>query len=213
MAIAERELIPPERGAEEAPSAEAEWTPPPFRWTRERFHQAGEAQAFEGQRVILVEGEILVMPPVGDLHRGVVTLASEVFRSVFGPGFFVSEEKPFSVGKATDPQPDIAIVAGSIREYLYKGLTNAALIVEVSDSTLAYDRSGKASLYASAGVADYWIINIDRHPAQIEVHRHPVPDETQRHGFGYAQRTIHKTGEIIQPLAAPKPVAVSLLLP
>ena len=207
MAIAERGLASPTR------SAEQEWTPPPYRWTRERFHQAGEARAFEGQRVILIEGEIVIMPPVGDLHCGVVTLASEVLRSVFGEGFFVREEKPFDVGKATDPQPDVAVVAGTIRDYLNKGLTEAALIVEVSDSTLPYDRSGKASLYASANVADYWIINLDHEPAQVEVHRHPVPDETQRHGFGYAQRTIHKSGEIIQPLAAPKPVAVSLLLP
>ena len=213
MAIAERELTAPVQSPEERQSADAEWAPPPYRWTRERFNQAGEARAFEGQRVILVEGEILIMPPVGDLHKGVVTLASDAFRSVFGPGFFVSEEKPFSVGKATDPQPDIAVIVGSIRDYLYKGLTEAALIVEVSDSTLPYDRHGKASLYASANVADYWIINIDKEPAQVEVHRHPVPDKTQRHGFGYAQKTIHQNGEIIQPLAAPKPVAVSLLLP
>ncbi len=75
----------------------------------------------EGQRVILIKGEIRAMPPVGDMHSGIVTLAGDVFRSFFGSGFFVREEKPFKVGRATDPQSDIAVVAGSIREYLYQG--------------------------------------------------------------------------------------------
>ena len=207
MAVAERELTAPAQGAE------ASIPPQPYRWTREQFHQIGEEGLFEGQRVILIEGEILAMPPVGALHCGVVTLASESFRSLFGAGFFVREEKPFDVGRATDPQPDIAVIAGTIRDFLYRGLTEAALIVEVSRSTLAYDRREKASLYASAGVADYWIINIDQEPAQIEVHRQPAPDEAQPFGFGYRERTVHQAGEIVQPLAAPKPVAVAALLP
>ena len=206
MAVAEREIV-------HVTAPTEEFRPAPWRCTREQFHQMGEEGLFEGQRVILIEGEILGMPPVGDLHCGIVTLASEVFRSLFGEGFFVREEKPFDVGRATDPQPDIAVIAGTIRDFLYRGLTEAALVVEVSDSTLAYDRRHKASLYASAGVADYWIINIDQQPAQIEVHRQPVPDEAQPFGFGYRGKTIHQGGEIILPLASSKPVAVAALLP
>jgi len=210
MAIAEREIVhaaaPPDVAVEES-------RPAPWRCTRDQFHQMGEEGLFEGQRVILIEGEILVMPPVGTLHSGTVTLASEVFRSLFGEGFFVREEKPFDVGRATDPQPDIAVIAGTIRDFLYRGLTEAALVVEVSHSTLLYDRHEKASLYASAGVTDYWIINVDQEPAQIEVHRQPVPDEAQPFGFRYAEKTIHQGGEIIHPLAAPRPVAVSALIP
>lgn len=210
MAIAEREIVhvtaPTDVAVEES-------RPAPWRCTRDQFHQMGEEGLFKGQRVILIEGEILIMPPVGNLHSGIVTLASEVLRDLFGAGFFVSEEKPFDVGKATDPQPDIAVIAGTIRDYFSRGLTEAALIVEVSHSTLSYDRREKASLYASAGVADYWIINIDQKPAQIEVHRQPVPDEAQPHGFGYRDRTVHQGGDIIQPLASAKPVAVSALIP
>ena len=206
MAVAEREITQPAAPAEE-------FRPAPWRCTRDQFHQMGEEGLFEGQRVILIEGEILTMPPVGNLHSGIVTLASEVLRALFGDGFFVREEKPFDVGKATDPQPDIAVIAGTIRDFLYRGLTEAVLVVEVSHSTLTYDRREKASLYASAGVADYWIINVDQEPAQIEVHRQPASDEAQPHGFGYREKTIHRSGEIIQPLAAPQPVAVSSLLP
>ena len=102
MAVAERELTLPAE----------DFVPDVWRCTREQFHWMGENRLFEGQRVLLIEGEILVMPPTGDLHRGTVTMAADVFRGVFGNGFFVSEEKPFDIGEATDPQPDIAVIAG-----------------------------------------------------------------------------------------------------
>jgi len=207
MAVAERELTTPVQGAE------AEWTPQPYRWTREQFYQMGDLGLFEGRRAILVEGEILAMPAMGNTHRHILTLASDVLRDLFGSGFFVSAQCPFDIGRATDPEPDIAIIRGSLGDYRGRGLTEAALIVEVSDTTLAYDRSGKASLYALAGVADYWIINVDQEPAQIEVHRSPAPDEAQPFGFGYREKTVHRSGEVIHPLASPKPVAVSILLP
>ncbi len=212
MAIAEREITMLAQAAEEDLTGE-NFVPPFYFWTREQFHQLGNAAFFEGQRVILMEGEILVMPPIGDLHAGIVTVASAVLRDVFGPGFFVREEKSFDVGNATDPQPDIAVVAGTMREFLYQGITNVALIVEVSDSTIAYDRSKKASLYAKAGVADYWVINLDQKPPQVEIHRQPQPDDTQHYGFGYGEKTVCPSGAIVQPLAAPNPVAVSALLP
>jgi len=206
MAVAEHELAAPPQGAEG-------WTPQPYRWTREQFYEMGDAGLFEGRRAILVEGEILAMPAMGDLHRGILTLASDVLRDVFGVGFFVSVQCPFDIGRATDPEPDVAIIRGSVLDYFGRGLTEAALIVEVSDSTLPYDRRGKASLYASAGIADYWIINISQEPPQVEVHRQPAPDAAQPHGFGYGDVRAYVAGEIVQPLAAPGPVAVSALLP
>ena len=212
MAVAEREIITTKQ-AEAGVSAFKDSMPHLFRWTRDQFHQMREARLFDGQRVILIEGEILVMPPIGNLHRGIVTLASAVLRDVFGPSVFVSEEKPFGIGNATDPLPDIAVVAGSMRNFIYQSITEAALIVEVSDSTLAYDRSRKAGLYAKAGVQDYWIINLAQAPPQIEIYRRPQPDESQHYGFGYGESTIHQSGEIVQPLSGPGPVAVSALLP
>ena len=206
MAVAERELVTP------APGAEEEWIPQPYRWTREQFNQIGDMGLFEGRRAILVDGEILAMPAMGDRHRYTLTLASDVLRELFGVGFFISAQCPFDIGRATDPEPDIAVVPGSLSDYKGRGIAEAALIVEISDTTLSYDRRGKASLYAMAGVTDYWIINVDQEPAQIEIHRRPAPDEAQPHGFGYSEKTIHRSGEIIQPLALPKPIAVSMLL-
>ena len=106
MAVAERESTTPAQAAEE-------WTPQPYRWTREQFYQMGDLGLFEGRRAILVEGEILDMPAMGNTHRHILTLASDVLREVFGPGFFVSAQCPFDIGRATDPEPDIAIIRGT----------------------------------------------------------------------------------------------------
>jgi len=205
MAVAKRELTTPSQGAEE------EWTPQPYRWTREQFYKLGEAGLFEGRRVILMEGEILVMPAMKPPHQTAVSLAAEAARAAFGAGFFVREQGPFDVRAATDPEPDIAVVAGGIRDFADDHPTVAALIVEVSDATLAYDRREKASMYAKAGVADYWVVNL--RARQVEMHRQPVLDEAQPYGFGYSEVTVFGEDAVIQPLAAPIPVAVSVLLP
>jgi Uma2 family endonuclease len=79
--------------------------------------------------------------------------------------------------------------------------TTAVLVVEVSDSTLDYDRGQKASLYARAGIADYWIVNlVDR---RLEVRRTPIADTTQALGHGYASVTELVPPATISLLAAP----------
>jgi len=89
-------------------------------------------------------------------------------------------------------------------------LTEAALIVEVSDSTLGYDRGDKARLYASAGVEDYWIINLQT--PQLEVHRQPIMDG--RDFGGYRDVRTLRAGQAVAPLARPEAqVAVADLLP
>ena len=102
---------------------------------------------------------------------------------------------------------------GSTRSYAGRGNpTTALLIVEVSETTLAFDRRHKASLYAAAGIADYWIVNLVQR--QLEVYRSPVSDAAQLFGFGYSSRTILDAGDAVAPLAAPKAnVAVADLLP
>ena len=213
MAIAERKLTASfhKNNANAEPEAPEEFTPHPYRWTREQFNAMGDAGLFEGRRAILVEGEILAMPGMKEPHRTATTLTAEILRDTFGTSFFISVQCPFDIGEATDPEPDVAVIPGQIRDYLGRGLTEAALIVEVSDTTLAYDRLQKASLYAKAGVADYWIINIKAR--QVEVHRQPCEDVAQPFGFGYAEVTAYRADAVIQPLAVPRPVAVAALLP
>ncbi len=207
MAIAEREVTAPVQSISE----DEDFAPQPYRWTREQFYEIGEMGLFEGRRAILINGEILSMPAMKEAHRASLILADQALREAFGNQFFLSMQSPFDIGDATDPEPDVAVIQGSVRDFLGRGLTKAALIVEISDTTYSYDRREKASLYASAGIQDYWIVRLKTR--QLEVRRQPVPDEALPFGFGYSDVTVHESDAIVQPLLTPHPVAVSALLP
>lgn len=209
MAIAEREIVVPGQSISE--DIDENFVPKPYRWTREQFYEMGDMGLFEGRRSLLINGEILSMPAMKEAHRASLILADQALREAFGNQFFLSMQCPFDIGKATDPEPDVAVIRGAIRDFAGRGFTEAALVVEVSDTTYAYDRREKASLYASAGVQDYWIVRLKTR--QLEVRRLPVPDEVQPFGFGYSELTVHESDAVVQPLAAPSPVAVSALLP
>ncbi len=90
--------------------------------------------------------------------------------------------------------------------------TSAVLIIEVSDTTLRFDRGKKASMYAKQGIADYWIVNILGR--QIEIHRDPIMDPSHKWGFRYNSIQIFKPGDTVSPLAASGvSVGVDELLP
>lgn len=119
-------------------------------------------------------------------------------------------QAPLNLGRHDDPQPDVVVVVGSERDYI--GSDNRVqplLVIEVSDTTLAYDRGRKARRYGRAGIADYWIVNLqDR---RLEVYRNPVLQGRQ-----YRCQSIQSLGEQDEasPLARPAAkIRVSELLP
>jgi Uma2 family endonuclease len=120
---------------------------------------------------------------------------------------------PIHLGRLSKPEPDLAVVVGSPRDYVKSGApTTALLLIEVAETTLALDRGRKASLYAKFGISDYWVLNlIDR---QLEVHRQPIGDAAHRHRFRYADIQTFKAGDSVVPLAAPDAaIRVDELLP
>ena len=129
------------------------------KWTREEYYKMGELGLFEGQRVELIDGEIIEMSPMGNPHVIAASLAHDALQRAFGVGFWVRHGAPISVSSISEPEPDIAVVKGTPREFKDHPST-ALLAVEVSETTLAMDRKRKASLYASAGILDYWIVNL-----------------------------------------------------
>jgi Uma2 family endonuclease len=165
-----------------------------------------------GERVELIEGEILSMAPQGPSHSTSTSRLYQVFEVAFGLGFYVRSQLPLALGLISDPEPDVAVVPGPIEDYESAHPATALLVVEVSDTTLAYDRTIKAGLYARAGIADYWIVNLVDH--LVEVHRDPQPDATSPLGASYGQVIRHGRGAVISPLAAPQAqIAVDNLLP
>src|SRR5882724_3672360 len=173
------------------------------RWTFKEFSRLAELGFFRRQRVELVGGRIVQMAPQLDVHAAVFALAQRAADAAFGDRFWIRAQLPLQLGKWSAPEPDIAVVPGSPRDYIGTGQpTSALLIVEVSDSTLLYDRDDrdkKAGLYAKFGIADYWIINLIER--QLEIHRDPVEDPGHPFRHRYASVKIARKGETIQPLA------------
>lgn len=186
--------------------------PQTHKWTVDEYYKMAEFGLFDDQRVELLEGVIVEMSAMGRPHVNTVRQVATVLETAFGTGWFVQTQAPLRFHKRSEPEPDLAVIAGQWEDYERDHPATAALIVEVSDTTLNKDRNFKGSLYAKAGIADYWIINLSKR--QLEVYRHPLADADAIYGFSYGHSMILKPGETIAPLVKPKVlIAVSQLFP
>ncbi len=179
------------------------------RWSGGEFDRASETGVFDGQRVELINGEILELPEMNDPHAQAVRLVSYALLPIFPPtSATISVQCPMRLGESR-PFPDIVVVAGTPRQ-VAKHPTTALLIIEVSDSTIAFDRGEQADLYATHGIADYWIVNVkDR---CVEVFRKPVLDDAGN--AHYSERLVLAATESLSPLATPgQVIRVAELLP
>lgn len=182
-------------------------------WTREEYLKMAEAGVFApGERVELIEGEIIAMTPQKGPHATGITLVSEELRRPFGRGYVVRVQLPLDLGSLSQPEPDVAVVRGSARDYRDAHPTTAVLVVEVSDVTLHLDRLQKPGLYARAGIPEYWILNLLERV--LEVYRDPAPLPDHPLGYGYRSSERLDASASVVPLAASAtPIAVADLLP
>ena len=182
-------------------------------WTVKEYYRLADLGMFRGQRVELMEGVIVKMAPQKNFHFIGIDLGRHALEAAFGPGHWVRIQSPLHLSRRSAPEPDLAVVPGTSRSYAATNHpTSALLIAEVSDTTLSYDRRRKASLYARAGIADYWIVDLIHR--RLEIRRNPIPDATQRYGFRYADLTILDPTDMATPLAAPQAnILVADLLP
>jgi Uma2 family endonuclease len=183
------------------------------RWTRLEYEKMGDAGVFlPGERVELIDGEILEVTPQKRPHGAAVTLVGDALRIAFGSGFHVQIQLPLALDPYSEPEPDVAVIPGSPRDYRESHPTSAGLVVEVADASLEHDRKRKGSLYARSGLSDYWVLNLlDR---CLEVYRDPIHDPAAPHGWSY--RTVQRFGaaDVVSPIALPHAqVRVEDLLP
>lgn len=142
----------------------------------------------EGDRLELICGEIIQMSPIGTRHAACVDELTRLFVTFFGRSAKVSVQNPFVLGGRSKPQPDLAVVRSRADRYKTALPTSpdVMLLVEVSDSTLAFDRNTKLPLYAEADIPEVWIVNISG--KTIEIYTAPT-------GGAYAPPQIVKRGE------------------
>lgn len=169
------------------------------RWTREQYYHLAEEGWFRGQRVQLINGEIIQMPPQGRPHARTIFLIRDALAEVFARPAHVETQVPLNALDDSDPEPDVVVFPGDVRDY-DDHPTTALLVVEVADSSLRLDRR-KAGLYAAAGVPEYWIADVNQ--KQIEVYRDPAKDDRAEFGAGYGAPVTFAGGQAIAPLARP----------
>ncbi len=129
-------------------------------WTRREYDRLVESGFFrEGDRVELLGGQLMVAEPQGARHMAAIHLAAEALRRAFSTGWYVRVQGPIALDDESEPEPDLAVVAGGPRDHAAEHPTVPALVVEVAEWSLPMDRREKAGLYARAGIADYWIVN------------------------------------------------------
>jgi Uma2 family endonuclease len=182
-------------------------------WTRQEYDELIKSGFFdEDEPIELLGGQLIVAEPKGSPHSTAVALAAEALREAFGPGWLVRVQDPVALDAESEPEPDVAVVPGRARDYLAAHPARPALLVEVAESSLAFDRDHKGSLYARAGVTDYWIVNLV--DEVLEAYRRPALERSAEFGWRYLDVQALRPGTTIAPLARPDvTVAVADLLP
>lgn len=165
----------------------------PRRLTRHEYDQLAETGFFQGERVELIRGMVIQMSPIGPKHSDPVDVLTEIFVMKLTGRARVRIQHPFLVGDDSEPEPDVALVPpGRYRDAHPK---EAFLIVEVADSSLEHARVTKSELYSSAGVPEYWVVNVQ--DQCIEVY-----DTLQGGKYRRVRRVGH--GETVRPAAFPE---------
>jgi Uma2 family endonuclease len=169
-------------------------------WSRAQYDRLIEIGFFQPRDPIeLIGGQLVVAEPQGTYHFTAIQAVEEVLRAAFGPGWQVRGQGPVALDDESEPEPDVAVVPGSFRDYATEHPSCPVLVVEVSESSLRFDRHHKGSVYARAGLADYWILNlVDR---VLEVYRAPVQDPDAAFGWRYGSVETFGPEAFISPLA------------
>ncbi len=151
----------------------------------------------ENQHLELIRGEIVEKMPIGDPHAACVIRLNRLFNTQLGADIAIVGIQTPVVVLDSRPEPDVVLVKPRKDEYATAAprARDILLLIEVADSSLAYDRTEKLSLYAEAGVPEYWIANVSAEC--VEVYRDPQPNGT------YADRHIANRGETLGILALP----------
>ena len=169
----------------------------PHRFTIRDYLKMGEVGILTREdRVELIDGQVVKMTPLGNRHRASVLRLAELLHRIVPEDITVMIQNGLDIGDHHQVEPDAALVR--VPDDLWdRPVTpsDCLLVVEVADSSLEVDRQAKLSLYAAAGVPEYWIIDLEGR--QVEVHRDPNKDT-------YDSRTVHGPGEQVTALLVPQ---------
>ena len=174
-------------------------------WTKKEYYKLIDIGFFNGKRGELIEGEIIEFSLMKTPQAAAIGLFKNVLTKVLCESYDIRGQLPLNFSEISEPEPDIAVVKGNPRDYLESHPNTAELIVEISASTLNYDRNVKGKLYARNNIQDYWIVDLRKRC--IEVYRSPKADK-------YESMTTFSETDELSTLAMPEnKLKVADLLP
>lgn len=175
-------------------------------WTnREYYQMAASGIINPDERIELINGNIVDMSPQTSFHSTAIRLAEEALRLVFPSGYDIRVQMPLALAYDSEPEPDISVVQGTPRDFIKAHPDTAVLIVEVSDSSLLFDRDQKKKLYARFGIPEYWIINLKDNC--LEVYQEPVNETYKK------IKILHHPDKISPAYSLLSSISVSEILP
>ncbi len=168
------------------------------RFTVEEYHRMVEAGILgEDDRVELIEGEIIEMPPISSMHAGAINrLVDRLLNLQVRGSVILSVQNPIRLGERSEPVPDLALLRPRADFYAsaHPGPEDVWLVIEVAETSGTYDRERKLPLYGRAGIPETWVVDLERE--EVVMGRDPSPE-------GYRTLRIARRGETLSPLAFP----------
>ena len=170
------------------------------RWTAAEYHQLSDLGILNpDEKTELIDGQILLMAAKGTPHTTALRLLAGLFDDLLKPdrSTCIITQDPIQLNDSSEPEPDLVIVKGRILDYTkhHPYPEDIHLVVEIADSTLKQDCQVKDQLYASAGISEYWVVDLKNR--QINIFRNP-------NLTGYAERLILSEPNKFSPLAFPQ---------
>ena len=160
------------------------------------YQKMGEAGVFgHAERVELIDGELIQMAPIGGPHMQLVNLLHDLLTRALGGRGMVSQQNPISLPPDSEPEPDLVVLP---REWLRRAevprAVDVLLLIEVSVSTLDYDRNVKIPLYAKHAISEVWLLDVSART--MSVYLDPAPN-------GYRRVLTPTPNEVVTPLHLP----------
>lgn len=167
------------------------------RFSVEDYYRMAETGVLRpGKRMELLDGKIIDMSPIGPFHGGIVNRLSRLFNQLSNNRWLVSAQNPLRLDEYSEPEPDVMLLKPATDDYTsrHPRPDDVFLLIEVSDTTLDFDRDTKLPAYGRAGVVEVWIVNLNE--TTVEVYREP-------NFTGYGSKVILRVGDQAKPLALP----------
>ncbi len=151
----------------------------------------------EDEPIELICGEVVRKMPIGNAHAAMVKQLNRLFSLQIPPDLLVSIQDPIATADS-EPEPDVALLNYCDDYYASRRplAKDVRLLIEVSDSSLVFDREIKGAVYAAAGIVEYWIVNLNN--STVEIYLDPQPAEGR-----YATNRTLRRGEALTPLTTP----------